>query len=48
MAHELLCPMGGPTAHYHIALARVKLQKSELPEAEESLNEALQFDYQVG
>ena len=40
--------MGGPTAHYHIALARVKLQKSELPEAEESLNEALQFDYQVG
>lgn len=47
MAHELLSPMGGATAHYHIALARVKLQKGELAEAEESLNEALQFDYQV-
>ena len=47
LAHELLSPMGGATAHYHIALARVKLQKRELEEAEESLNEALQFDYQV-
>ncbi|XP_053401426.1 cilia- and flagella-associated protein 70-like isoform X42 [Mercenaria mercenaria] len=46
LAHELLSPMGGLTAHYHIALARVKLQKSDLKEAEESLNEALQFDYQ--
>ncbi|XP_060604494.1 cilia- and flagella-associated protein 70-like isoform X21 [Ruditapes philippinarum] len=46
LGHELLSPMGGLTAHYHIALARVKLQKSELKEAEESLNEALQFDYQ--
>lgn len=47
MAHELLNPMGGATAQYHIAFARVKLQKGELAEAEESLNEALQFDYQV-
>lgn len=39
--------MGGLTAQYHISLARVKLQKSELKEAEDSLNEALQFDYQV-
>lgn len=46
LAHELLSPMGGLTAQYHIALARVKLQKNELKEAEESLNEALQFDYQ--
>lgn len=48
MAHELLSPMGGLTAQYHISLARVKLQKNDLKEAEESLNEALQFDYQVG
>lgn len=47
LAHELLSPMGGATAQYHISLARVKLQKRELSEAEESLNEALQFDYQV-
>ncbi|XP_052768283.1 cilia- and flagella-associated protein 70-like isoform X5 [Mya arenaria] len=46
LAHELLSPMGGATAQYHIALARVKLQKRELEEGEESLNEALQFDYQ--
>ena len=47
LAHELLSPVGGPTAQYHIALARVKLQKRVLAEAEDSLNEALQFDYQV-
>ena len=47
LAHELLSPVGGPTAQYHISLARVKLQKRVLNEAEESLNEALQFDYQV-
>ncbi|KAL4238526.1 Cilia- and flagella-associated protein 70 [Mactra antiquata] len=46
LAHELLSPMGGLTAQYHISLARVKLQKNELKEAEDSLNEALQFDYQ--
>ncbi|KAL3873547.1 hypothetical protein ACJMK2_036646 [Sinanodonta woodiana] len=46
LAHELLCPMGGPTAAYHISLARLKLQKKELSEAENSINEALQFDYQ--
>lgn len=38
---------GGPTADYHIAMARLKLQKRELPDAEEELNEALQLDYQV-
>lgn len=32
---------------YHIAFARLKLQKKETTDAEESLNEALQFDYQV-
>lgn len=38
---------GGPTAEYHIAMARLKLQKRELTDAEEELNEALQLDYQV-
>ncbi|XP_052275784.1 cilia- and flagella-associated protein 70-like isoform X5 [Dreissena polymorpha] len=46
LAHELLSPLGGATALYHISLARVKLQKRELHQAEDSLNEALQFDYQ--
>ncbi|KAL5008723.1 hypothetical protein ScPMuIL_014304 [Solemya velum] len=46
LAHELLLPTGGPTAIYHIAYARLKLQKHELDEAEESLNEAMQFDHQ--
>jgi hypothetical protein len=40
--------VGGPTSQYHIAFARLKLQKKETADAEESLNEALQFDYQVG
>ncbi|CAG2258081.1 Cilia- and flagella-associated protein 70 [Mytilus edulis] len=46
LAHELLSPVGGPTSMYHIAFARLKLQKKETTDAEESLNEALQFDYQ--
>nr|XP_034323986.1 cilia- and flagella-associated protein 70 isoform X28 [Crassostrea gigas] len=46
LAHELLSPMGGPTSGYHINYARLKLQKKEYKEAENSLDEALQFDYQ--
>lgn len=38
---------GGPTADFHIAMARLKLQKRELQDAEEELNDALQLDYQV-
>lgn len=38
---------GGPTADYYIAMARLRLQKKELQEAEEELNEALQLDFQV-
>ncbi|XP_071963132.1 cilia- and flagella-associated protein 70-like [Antedon mediterranea] len=41
LAHELLAPKGGPSAIYYIALARLKLQKKELEEAEESIKEAL-------
>ncbi|XP_074658992.1 cilia- and flagella-associated protein 70-like isoform X2 [Tubulanus polymorphus] len=46
LAHELLLPTGGPTSEYHIAYARLKLQRKEFEEAEESLNEALEQDYQ--
>lgn len=46
LAHELLTPEGGPTANYHISYSRLKLQKKEFDDAEESLNEALQFDHQ--
>ena len=38
---------GGPSADFHIAMARLKLQKKELADAEEELNDALQLDYQV-
>ena len=47
LSHQLLDPLGGPSAEYHIALARLKLQKSDMDEAEASLKEALQFDHQV-
>ncbi|KAI0237880.1 Cilia- and flagella-associated protein 70 [Lamellibrachia satsuma] len=46
LAYHLLEPTGGPSAEYHIALARLKLQKRQLQEAAESLQEALQFDHQ--
>ncbi|XP_033734255.1 cilia- and flagella-associated protein 70-like isoform X5 [Pecten maximus] len=46
LAHELLTPTGGPTSDYHICYARLKLQKKEFNDAEESLTEALQFDHQ--
>lgn len=47
LAKHLLDPMGGPSAEYNIALARLKLQKHSLDEAEECLSEALQYDHQV-
>nr|XP_006824936.1 PREDICTED: tetratricopeptide repeat protein 18-like [Saccoglossus kowalevskii] len=46
LSHELLSPTGGPSAPYYVALARLKLQKKELGEAEESLREALVLDHQ--
>ena len=47
LAKHLLSPLGGPSAEYHIALAQLKLQKNQLTEAEDSLNEALSYDHQV-
>ncbi|XP_077996402.1 cilia- and flagella-associated protein 70-like isoform X2 [Glandiceps talaboti] len=46
LAHELLSPSGGPSAPYYVALARLKLQRKELEEAEENLREALVMDHQ--
>ncbi|XP_038074225.1 cilia- and flagella-associated protein 70-like isoform X4 [Patiria miniata] len=46
LAHELLDPKGGPTTAYYVALARFKLQRKELEEAQDSLNQALLLNYQ--
>ncbi len=47
LGHHLLDNNGGPSAEYYISLARLKLQKHLLDEAEENLKEALQVDHQV-
>jgi len=38
--------MGGPSSEYYIALAQLRLQRRELREAEDALNEALGYDHQ--
>uniref|UniRef100_A0A2C9JZF2 Cilia- and flagella-associated protein 70 n=1 Tax=Biomphalaria glabrata TaxID=6526 RepID=A0A2C9JZF2_BIOGL len=45
LGHELVT-YNGPTPAYYIALAQLRLQKGEYNLAEESLNEALQLDFQ--
>jgi hypothetical protein len=47
MAKELLNPNGGPNSQYHILLAKIKLAKNQLEEAERHITESLVFDYQV-
>ena len=47
LAHHLLDDLGGPSAEYYIAMARLDLQKQALEDAEVNLKEALQFDHQV-
>lgn len=46
MAKELVSPHGGPSCQYHIILAKIKLAKSQLEDAEKHCNDALMFDYQ--
>ncbi|KAH9509070.1 Cilia- and flagella-associated protein 70 [Bulinus truncatus] len=46
LGHELVTCVDGPTCAYYIALAQLRLQKGEYNLAEESLNEALQLDFQ--
>lgn len=46
LAQHLLDPLGGPSAYYYMSLAQVQLEKRELQDAEESLKEAMQFEYE--
>jgi tetratricopeptide (TPR) repeat protein len=46
MAKELVSPTGGPGCQYHVLLAKIKLAKNQLDEAEKHCSEALLFDYQ--
>lgn len=48
MAKELVSPTGGPSCQYHIMLAKIKLAKNELDDAEKHCCEALSIDYLVG
>eukprot|EP00063_Salmo_salar_P067087 XP_014041922.1 PREDICTED: cilia- and flagella-associated protein 70-like [Salmo salar] len=41
LAQELLCPEGGLSSSYHLALARLQLLRAEYGSAESSLKEAL-------
>lgn len=47
MAKELLNPIGGPNSQYHLLIAKIKLAKNQLEEAEKHITESLSFDYQV-
>merc|ERR1719419_416869 len=45
LAQELSHPSGGPSCAYHIALARLRLQKEEFKAAEAALQDSLQYSY---
>ncbi|XP_041719747.2 cilia- and flagella-associated protein 70 isoform X2 [Coregonus clupeaformis] len=46
LAQELLCPEGGLSSSYHLALARLQLLRAEYSSAESSLKEALNDSFQ--
>ncbi|XP_055754659.1 cilia- and flagella-associated protein 70 isoform X1 [Salvelinus fontinalis] len=46
LAQELLCPEGGLSSSYHLALARLQLLRAEYGSAESSLKEALNDSFQ--
>uniref|UniRef100_A0A4W4H9T8 Uncharacterized protein n=1 Tax=Electrophorus electricus TaxID=8005 RepID=A0A4W4H9T8_ELEEL len=46
LAQELLCPDGGPSSSYHLALAHVQLLRGEYSNAGASLQEALSDNIQ--
>ncbi|XP_006637093.3 cilia- and flagella-associated protein 70 isoform X1 [Lepisosteus oculatus] len=46
LAQELLCPDGGPSSSYHVALARLHLQRGEFDDADKNLQEALQDSFE--
>ncbi|XP_013372198.1 PREDICTED: cilia- and flagella-associated protein 70 isoform X1 [Chinchilla lanigera] len=45
LAHELLCPHGGPSCEYFLVLAQTHLLKKDFAKAEEYLQQAAQMDY---
>ncbi|XP_060642269.2 cilia- and flagella-associated protein 70 [Anolis sagrei] len=45
LAHELLCPHGGPSCDYYLILAQTYLLKAEYDKTEECLEMANQIDY---
>nr|KAF6424651.1 cilia and flagella associated protein 70 [Molossus molossus] len=45
LAHELLCPQGGPSCEYYLVLAQTHLLKKDFAKAEECLQQAAQMDY---
>lgn len=47
LAHELLCPHGGPSCEYYLVLAQTHLLKKDFAKAEEYLQQAAQMDYLV-
>nr|XP_055181229.1 cilia- and flagella-associated protein 70 isoform X11 [Nyctereutes procyonoides] len=48
LAHELLCPQGGPSCEYYLVLAQTHLLKKDFAKAEECLQQAAQMDYLAG
>ncbi|KAL6475855.1 hypothetical protein MHYP_G00143540 [Metynnis hypsauchen] len=46
LAQQLLCPDGGPSSSYHLALAHVKLLQGQYSSAEASLQESLSDSFQ--
>ncbi|XP_063171161.1 cilia- and flagella-associated protein 70 [Candoia aspera] len=45
LAHELICPQGGPSCDYYLVLAQTYLLKKKYHRTEESLEMAMQIDY---
>ncbi|XP_026645344.1 cilia- and flagella-associated protein 70 isoform X2 [Microtus ochrogaster] len=45
LAHELLCPQGGPSCEYYLVLAQTHLLKKDFAKTEEYLQQAAQMDY---
>ncbi|XP_042546128.1 cilia- and flagella-associated protein 70 isoform X4 [Dipodomys spectabilis] len=45
LAHELLCPQGGPSCEYYLVLAQTHLLKKDFAKTEECLQQAAQMDY---
>ncbi|XP_069913921.1 cilia- and flagella-associated protein 70 isoform X3 [Oryctolagus cuniculus] len=45
LAHEVLCPQGGPSCEYYLVLAQTHLLKKDFAKTEEYLQLAAQMDY---